>query len=112
MVGEGTTTRDDLVQQGQSKHDDLVGTGQKRHDELMRQANERSTGLVKEAEERKQRIIGQLTTERESIGSAIEQLKTFEHEYRSKLKGFIQGQLKDLDGDGVQGKDPEPDKQR
>ncbi|NYJ75104.1 DivIVA domain-containing protein [Allobranchiibius huperziae] len=108
MVGEGTTTREKLVQQGQSKHDELVGTGQKRHDELMRQANERSTGLVKEAEERKQRIIGQLTTERESISTAIEQLKSFEHEYRSKLKGFIQGQLKDLDGEGVQEKESAP----
>lgn len=99
MVGEGTAKRDDLIKQGQAKHDQLIGTGQSRHDELMKQANERSTGLVKEAEERKNRILGQLTTERESISSKIEQLKSFEHEYRSKLKGFIESQLKDLNRD-------------
>lgn len=103
MVGDGTKKRDDLIKQGQTKHDQLVGTGQNRHDALMRQANERSTGLVKEAEERKNRILGQLTTERESISSKIEQLKTFEHEYRSKLKGFIEGQLKDLNSSDSQG---------
>ncbi len=100
MVVVGTKKRDEMVKQGQSKHDELVGTGQNRHDELMKQANERSTGLVKEAEERKNRILGQLRTERESISSKIEQLKTFEHEYRSKLKGFIESQLKDLNRDG------------
>ncbi len=101
LIGEGTSKRDELIASGQSKHDELVGTAQTRHDELMRQANERSTGLVKEAEDRRDRIIGQLTTEREGISGKIEELRAFEGEYRTKLKGFIQGQLSDLEHQGA-----------
>lgn len=99
MVGEATTKRDELLTEGQAEHDALVGAGQNRHDELMRQANDRSTGLVKEAEERKERILGQLNTQREEISSGIQRLQTFEHEYRLKLKGYIERQLNDLNQD-------------
>lgn len=100
LIGEATAKHDELIGTGQGRHDELIGTGQSRHDELMRQANERSTGLVKEAEERKARILGQLTSEREEISTGIQRLQSFENDYRSKLKGFIEGQLQDLNHGG------------
>ena len=101
VVGEANAKRDQLLNEGQSKHDELVGKGQSKHDELVKSANDKSTTMVKEAEERKNKILGELSSERDKITKDIEQLRTFERDYRTKLKGYIQGQLQQLDQTSV-----------
>ncbi|WP_052593452.1 DivIVA domain-containing protein [Luteipulveratus mongoliensis] len=108
VVGEATSKRDDLLKQGQSKydelirtaqarHDELISVGQNKHDSLIKDATDRSNTMVGDAENKKSTILSQLNTERDRLTSDIEQLRTFERDYRTKLKGYIEGQLKQLD---------------
>ena len=41
--------------------------------------------------------LGQLEQERVGLERQIDELRTFEREYRTKLKGYIEGQLRDLE---------------
>ncbi|HWR84792.1 MAG TPA: hypothetical protein VN200_02230, partial [Rhodoglobus sp.] len=41
--------------------------------------------------------IGALDQERQALEGRIEELRTFEREYRQKLRGYIEGQLRELE---------------
>ncbi|GAA4264580.1 DivIVA domain-containing protein [Frondihabitans peucedani] len=51
--------------------------------------------------------VERLDNERIGLEHRIESLRSFESEYRQKLKGYIEGQLRELEGDGA-GSAPEP----
>jgi len=56
--------------------------------------------LVSEAEATQRAQIAKLDQERGVLEHRIDELRTFEREYRQKLKGYIEGQLRDLDAAG------------
>ena len=60
--------------------------------------------------ERHRNVVGNLDSERERLERKIEELRSFEREYRARLKSYLEGQLRDLDGraDGVQPTAPRP----
>jgi hypothetical protein len=43
-------------------------------------------------------MIGSLETERSGLEREVEKLRSFEREYRSRLKSYLEGQLRELDG--------------
>ena len=52
------------------------------------------------AEDKHRQIIGSLETERSALERKVEKLRSFEREYRSRLKSYLEGQLRELDGRG------------
>ena len=44
--------------------------------------------------------MGSLDTKRTALQKHIEELKQFEREYRTRLKAYLESQLRDLDGSG------------
>ena len=53
--------------------------------------------MVHEAQQRKQQILEELAAERTRLEQKIDELRTFERDYRSQLRSYIEGQLRDLD---------------
>jgi hypothetical protein len=53
--------------------------------------------LVREAEDKRRQTLGSLERERADIEKRIESLKVFEREYRSRLRTYLEGQLRELD---------------
>lgn len=75
-VNEGVTTRDRLINEGETKLKELVEEAQKRRaDEL-----------------------ALLASERTDVEDHIKELRSFESEYRTTLRSYIQSQLRSLDG--------------
>jgi DivIVA domain-containing protein len=58
-----------------------------------------------EGEQRAQ--VERLDNERIGLEHRIDELRTFERDYRAKLKGYIEGQLRELEGEST-GSSPEP----
>jgi hypothetical protein len=56
--------------------------------------------LDSETAERRQQLLGDLEKEKEKLGGEVESLRSFEREYRSRLKSYFQQQLSALDGSG------------
>ncbi|WP_279671803.1 DivIVA domain-containing protein [Flexivirga meconopsidis] len=103
LVSTGQSRHDELIAAGQSRHDELVQSGQTQHDDLVRTGTEQSEQMVREAEERKNRILTELNTERDRVTTDIDKLRAFEGDYRTKLRGYIEGHLSQLDHTAVDG---------
>ena len=59
--------------------------------------------LDSETAERRQQLFGDLEKERDKLNAEVENLRSFEREYRSRLKSYFSQQLAALDGSGEGG---------
>ena len=63
-------------------------------------ARAKATALDQEAERKHVEVMGSLEEKRSSLERKIEELRTFEREYRTRLKTLLQSQLEELDSRG------------
>ncbi len=85
----------------QKLHDEHVRSGEQQRDRLVAEAQERAETLVREAEQKKSQTLGALEQERSLLERKIDELRAFEREYRTRLKAYLEGQLKDLESKGT-----------
>lgn len=86
-----------LLQLARRLHEEHVREGMEKRDALIAEGHSAAARVVSEAEQAQRAHLGSLEQERVGLERQIEELRTFEREYRSKLKGYIEGQLRDLE---------------
>lgn len=86
-----------LLQLARRLHEEHVREGVEKRDALIAEGHATAARVVSEAETRQRAQLGSLEQEREELENRIEGLRTFEREYRQKLKSYIEGQLSELD---------------
>lgn len=86
-----------LLQLARRLHEEHVREGVEKRDALIAEGHAAAARLVSEAENQQRAQLGSLDQERQSLERRIEELRTFEREYRHKLKSYIEGQLRELD---------------
>jgi DivIVA domain-containing protein len=74
-----------------------VTEAQSRAEQLDRDSREKAASTLQEAEQRANQITGQLEQRKVALEKRLEELRTFEHEYRSRLKSYLESQLRDLE---------------
>ena len=84
----------------QQMHDKHVADGQQQKDKIIAEAQIEASSLVNDAQEKSRKILGALEQQRSVLERKVEQLRGFERDYRSRLKAYIEGQLRDLDARG------------
>ncbi len=85
----------------QKLHDEHVRSGEQQRDRLVAEAQEHAETLTREAEQKKSQTLGALEQERSLLERKIDELRAFEREYRTRLKAYLEGQLKDLEAKGT-----------
>jgi hypothetical protein len=68
-----------------------------KRDALIAEGHAAAARVVSEAEQATRTQMSALEQERAGLERQVEELRTFEREYRSKLKGYIEGQLRELE---------------
>jgi DivIVA domain-containing protein len=101
VIGEATAKQEELESTARAKHDALIAEATARHEQMITEARERSTGMVAEAQEKRSEVLQALGQERSSLQFKIDEMKTFERDYRSRLKSHLEGQLQQLEQIGV-----------
>jgi DivIVA domain-containing protein len=86
-----------LLQLARRLHEEHVREGMEKRDALIAEGHAAAARVVSEAEQAQRAHLGSLEQERVGLERQIDELRTFEREYRSKLKGYIEGQLRDLE---------------
>jgi DivIVA domain-containing protein len=86
-----------LLQLARRLHEEHVREGVEKRDALIAEGHATAARVVAEAETRQRAQLGSLDQERQQLEYKIEELRNFEREYRQKLKGYIEGQLRELD---------------
>ncbi|HKG51459.1 MAG TPA: DivIVA domain-containing protein [Actinomycetales bacterium] len=81
----------------QRLHDEYVQAGKDEGAKIVSEAQEHATRLVHEAEERQRRTLGDLERNRQVLERKVEELRSFEREYRARLKAYLENQLRELE---------------
>ena len=89
-----------LLQLARRLHEEHVREGVEKRDALIAEGHAAAARVVADAEAKQRSQIHSLDQERSGLEHRIDELRTFEREYRQKLKGYIEGQLRDLDSAG------------
>lgn len=94
-IDQGNTNN--LLQLARRLHEEHVREGVEKRDALIAEGHATAARVVADAETKQRAQLGSLDQERQALESRIDELRTFEREYRQKLKGYIEGQLRELD---------------
>ncbi|MBN9631489.1 MAG: DivIVA domain-containing protein [Actinobacteria bacterium] len=90
-----------LLQLARRLHEEHVREGVEKRDALIAEGHATAARIVAEAESKQRAQISALDQERSGLERRIDELRTFERDYRQGLKGYIEGQLRDLDSQSV-----------
>jgi len=93
-------TADDHLEEARREADKVLGDARNKADELTRDSRAKADALERDARQRHQEAMGGLEAKRSALQKHIEELKAFEREYRTRLKAYLESQLRDLEGRG------------
>ena len=100
MLMMAQRTADDHVSDARREADKLLSDARSKAEEVTREARAKADALERDARQRHQEAMGGLDAKRTALQKHIEELKQFEREYRTRLKAYLESQLRDLDGRG------------
>ena len=111
MLGNARTTSEQLLSEARAKADGMVteartraetmlNDARSRAETLERQSREKAASLERDAARKHTEIIGSISQEKSILEKKIDELRTFEREYRTRLTTYLDSQLRELDGRG------------
>src|SRR3954470_7104632 len=98
LLSEARTKSDALVNDARSRAETMLNDARTRAETLERQSRDKAASLVGDAERKQSEIIGSITRDKSVLEKKIDELRTFEREYRTRLKTYLESQLRDLEG--------------
>ncbi len=100
LVDEAKNEADKIVGEARTKAERLENESKGKADRLEADARSRAQMLDAETSERRAQLFGDLEKERDKLNVDVENLRSFEREYRSRLKTYFTQQLEALNGAG------------
>jgi DivIVA domain-containing protein len=107
-----TTTRaaraaaDQLREQSTAEAQRVLEEAQARADQLRRESEEKAAKTVNDSESHAKSVQDALEGRKSALEKRLTELGTFEREYRSRLKSYLESQLRDLQLGGDDGDEP------
>ncbi|WES65649.1 DivIVA domain-containing protein [Microbacter sp. GSS18] len=101
MTGDGPVASAGIIELAQRLHDEHVAEGRAKHDQLISEAQTQAAAIISDAETRHREEVAKLERERSGLESRITELRNFERDYRSQLRSYIEGKLRDLETTGT-----------
>lgn len=89
-----------ILAMAQRTADEHIAEARTQADRIVGEARTRADQLRREAEEKHQQTIGALENERVTLERKLDELRAFEREYRSRLKTYLEAQLRELESHG------------
>lgn len=96
-AGGSATATAGIIELAQRLHDEHVAEGEAKRDQLIAEAEAEVNRIRTEAQAKQREESARLERERNTLEARITELRNFERDYRSQLRGYIEGQLRDLD---------------
>lgn len=100
-TADGAAQSAGIIELAQRLHDEHVAEGKAQRDKLIADARAQAASIVSEAEERGRDEIARLEKERTALEGRISELQNFESDYRTQLRSYIEGKLRDLETTGT-----------
>ena len=100
MVSDARAKSEQMVSEAKMRADSMVNDARTRADTMEREARAKAAALDQDAERRHREVMGPLEEKRVGLERKIEELRTFEREYRTRLRSYLESHLRDLDSRG------------
>lgn len=100
VMNEARAKSDHLLSEAHAKAESMMAESRGRADNLEREARAKVAAMTQEAERKHAEVMGGLEQRKIGLDKRIETLRTFEREYRTRLKSFLESHLRDLDSRG------------
>ena len=97
-TGASTESATGILAMAQRTADEFIAEAQTQADRIVGEARQRGELMRREGEEKQRQLIGSLESERQALERKVEGLRAFEREYRSRLKSYLETQLRELEG--------------
>jgi DivIVA domain-containing protein len=112
MVRQARTTAEQLLSEAKAKVDGMVNEARTRSETMLtdarakaetleRQSREKAASLERDAAAKHTEIITALSQEKNILEKKIDELRTFERGYRTRMKTYLDSQLHELGSHGV-----------
>ncbi len=111
LLSEATATAEATLGEAKSQSSKQVSDAETRARQLDEESTSRATRTVQDAEQRAATINAQFEQRKATLEGSVEELRTFEREYRTRLRSYLEAQLRDLDASGKAEPDGAPDQQ-
>jgi DivIVA domain-containing protein len=100
LVAEASANADATLTEANDKATRQVADAEARSKQLNDESSARAAQAVQDAEQRAATITAQFEQRKAALERRVEELRTFEREYRTRLKSYLESQLRDLDASG------------
>lgn len=100
LLSEARSKSDSMVNDARTRADTLLNDARTRAETLERQAREKATSLERDAQRKHTEVMSTITSEKNALEKKIDELRTFEREYRTRLKTYLESHLQELEDRG------------
>ncbi|ASR37437.1 cell division initiation protein [Prauserella marina] len=100
LLSDARSKADSMVNEARTRAETMLNDARTRAETLERQARDKATTMDREAQRKYTETMNSLNSEKSSLNKKIEELRTIEREYRTRLRGFLESQLRELDDRG------------
>ena len=100
LLAEAQQNAESTVSSAQAQSERQLSEAQARAKQLEEESSGRAARTVQDAEQRAATITAQFEQRKAALERRVEELRTFEREYRTRLKSYLESQLRDLDASG------------
>lgn len=96
LIDQAKNDADKIVGEARTKAERLESESKEKADKMESDARTRASMLDSETAARRQQLFGDLEREKDKLTHEVEGLRSFEREYRSRLKSYFTQQLESL----------------
>jgi DivIVA domain-containing protein len=101
LMTDARAKSEQMVAEAKHRADAMIGDARTRAETLERDARAKAAALEQDAERRHVETMGPLEEKKAGLERKIEELRTFEREYRTRLRSYLESNLRDLDSRGT-----------
>ncbi|MFE3447902.1 DivIVA domain-containing protein [Nonomuraea sp. NPDC059194] len=95
-ISDARREADETVTRARREADDILTKARRQAEQVIGDARARAETLERDAQERHRQAMGSLVQTRDELERKVEELRSFEREYRSRLKLYLENQLAEL----------------
>jgi DivIVA domain-containing protein len=100
LINEARQSAEATLADAKDRSSRQLADAETRSKRMNEESAARAAQTVQEAEQRAATITAQFEQRKAALERRVEELRTFEREYRTRLKSYLESQLRDLDASG------------
>ena len=99
LAADDATSASSMLALAQRVHDEYVRDGRKESEQIIAEARAKGDEIVADAQRQHETILTKLDQDRSLLESKINELRNFESDYRTQLRGHLESLLSEVIGE-------------